>query len=211
MYIHLPLPSSPFLFFVSGKCVGEIHSQHRVSYTLSVWSIRNVSGILPTAQSEFISAHFTSSGKTSTAESATTMGKFKLKIVGLNIQNSSHKIMNLWRSVRSARGPLTLAHSVWKCWCRTRNRTHQLDSKSLQRRHAITHPCTPLSPVPSPICPVLLDSSAPPLLSYSWATFKPSSVQLQRWKRRWFRFWTPCTVRGIITLVLCVCVCVHNR
>ena len=38
---------------------------------------RNVSGILPTAQVEFIAVHLASSRKTSTAESATTMGKYQ--------------------------------------------------------------------------------------------------------------------------------------
>ena len=63
----------------------------------SVWSIRNVRGIFFTVRSEFISAHFTSSGKTSTSESAPTMGKCKFNKCCLNDQNSagSNLIMNL--------------------------------------------------------------------------------------------------------------------
>ena len=62
-----------------------------------------------------------------------------------------------------------------------------------------------------PSCPVLLDpNSVPPLLSRSRATFKLSSAQLRRWKRRCFRFWTPClcaSVYRFLKVYHTVCVC----
>lgn len=57
-------------------CVGD--SQSAPCVLLSEVS-ENVSGILLTARSEFVSAHFTSSCKTSTAESSSTKGECKLK------------------------------------------------------------------------------------------------------------------------------------
>ena len=58
---------------------------------------------------------------------------------------------------------LNLGTLVWKLWCHT-----QLASKSLQRRHAITHFRTPLSPVQSP-------SSS----SSAWAELCATSAVLQ--------------------------------
>ena len=56
----------------------------------------------------------------------------------------------------------------------TKLEKHWLASKSVQQSHAVTHFCMPLSPVPSPSCPVLLNvTSALPLPSHSQVTFKP--------------------------------------
>ena len=76
MCVHSPLLLSPFFLFWFGEmCCWD--SQLVLCVVLLFEITRNVSGILPTALSNFITAHFTSSGKTLIAVSATTMGKCK--------------------------------------------------------------------------------------------------------------------------------------
>ena len=137
---------------------------------------KNVSGILPSAWLEFITTHFAGSRKTLTAESATTMGKCKFNKCWLEqpefswLKSKPHneseaqcilcqRILSL--STLGVKAPVS----------HTKSDKHQLASKRLQRSHTITHFCTPLSAVPIQ------------------ASFKPSSAQLWRWKRRCFGFW----------------------
>ena len=130
------------------------------------------------SQSEFISAHFTSSGKTLTAESATTMGKGKFNKCWLEHPEFSwlKAVLTNESEAQCTLCQRTLnfdALGVKALVSHTKSEKHQLASKSLQQSHTITHFCTPPSPVPG--CPVLLDlNSAPPLLSHSQVTFKPS-------------------------------------
>ena len=77
-------------------------------------SITSFFCLLPTARSEFITVHFSISGKTSNAESATTMGKCEFVVLALPIDINSHIIMNLKCSLCS-----NWAHLVWKRWCHT--------------------------------------------------------------------------------------------
>ena len=129
---------------------------------------RNVRGILPTTWSEFITAHFNSSGKTSAEEYATTMGKCKFKCVKCWLEQPEL----IWLKAvpdnefetqcTLCKRTLNLGTLVVKALVsHTKSEKHQLASKSLQRRHTITH----LSPVPSPsssssACPELLATSA---------------------------------------------------
>ena len=152
----------------------------------------NISGILPVSRSEFITAHFTSSRKTLTTESATTMGNCKFNKCWLEFSWVQFALCKRTHNL----GTLGVKALV----SRTKSEKHQLASKSLQRNHVITHFCTPLSPLPGPSCPVLLDlNSALPLLSHSQVTFKPSSAELQRWSGGAFDFENR------------VRVCVHNE
>ena len=93
--------------------------------------------------------------------------------------------MNLKRSARSARGPSTWAHLVWKHWCHKQNRENQqLASKDLQQSHTFVRLCHQFL---VQVHPVLLDPNlALPLPPRSLATFKPSSDQLRCWKWRCF-------------------------
>ena len=138
---------------------------------------------MPTAQSEFIAAHFTSSGKNSTAESATTMRKFKFNKCWLGQPEFSWlkavKIMNYDAQCVICQRTFNLGTlSVKALVSHTKLEKYQLTSK----RHAITHSCTPLSPVPGPSCPVLLDpNSAPrlPSIGRSIQTFCGSTPTLK--------------------------------
>ena len=136
MYVHLPLPSSPFFLFSFGEmCWWD--SQLALCVVLLSEVSWNVSGILPTVRLEFITAHFASSGKTSTVESATTM-ELSVNLTSAVPHNALCRTHNLGKLGAKA----LVSH--------TQSEKHQLTSKSLQQSHAITHFCTPLSSVPSP-------------------------------------------------------------
>ena len=129
---------------------------------------RNISGILPTARSEFIAAHFASSGKTLTVESATTMGKCWLDRLEFSWLKSK-------------------PHNEFEAQCTLCKRTLNLGSHKIGKtpvsfqksRHTSVHLCHQF---PVQVYPVLLDLiSGPPPLSRRQATFKPSSAQLRRW------------------------------
>ena len=211
MYIHLLLPSSPFLLLFLGNVL--------VRFTVSslcctsVWSIRNAKGILPTAQSECIAVHFTSSGKTSTAESATIMWKFIFNKCWLEhpefswskavlINESEAQCMLCKRTLKF--GTLSVKAQVWH----TKSETHRLASKSLQRSHAIRHFCMPK---------FIHFCSTRTLMSRSQVTLQPSLSQLWRWNRRCFGFWTPCVYSFCVCVCMCACmynnpgVCVQNK
>ena len=104
------------------------------------------------SQSEFISAHFTSSGKTLTAESATTMGKGKFNKCWLEHPEFSwlKAVLTNESEAQCTLCQRTLnfdALGVKALVSHTKSEKHQLASKSLQQSHTITHFCTPPSPV----------------------------------------------------------------
>ena len=160
--------------FILGKCAGEIQS---APCCTSVWTIRNTSGILSTA-SQNLSPHTKPVLERLWLQNLQQLWeRVNLTSVGLNIEFSWLKaVLTNESEAQCTLCQRTLnfdALGVKALVSHTKSEKHQLASKSLQQSHTITHFCTPPSPVPG--CPVLLDlNSAPPLLSHSQVTFKPS-------------------------------------
>ena len=150
-----------------------------VPYVIPLFEVtRNVSGILPTAWSEFITALFASSGKTSTTESAATMGKYEFNKCWLEQPEFSllkatpnDKFEEQCTLCKTTLKLGTLGVKVLVS--HTKLQKHQLASKSLQQSHTITHFYTRLSQVP---CPSSSTSARPELCAFS-AVSHSSDIQ----------------------------------